>query len=84
MNKFPQFTIEHIKAIKQRYETELMRQPNVVGVGIGLVEEKETGQAGPGIVITVKETVPLSALPTELDGAPVQVLTVGTLRGLGA
>jgi len=89
MSAYPRFNIEQVRAIKQRHEAELMYLAggdNVIGVGIGLVEwdPKTKREQSPGIVITVKRAIPAGILPTELDGAPVRVMEVGTLRGLGA
>ena len=78
-------TIEQVMAIKRRHEAALMRRPNVVGVGVGLVETAAGFQpAIPGIVITVRQAPAASAFPAELEGAPVQVLEIGTPRGQNA
>jgi hypothetical protein len=76
------FTIQEVIAVKRRHEDELMSRPNVVGVGVGLVGGTDDAQAGtPGIVVTVRRVQPEGALPAELEGVPVQIREIGTLRG---
>jgi hypothetical protein len=80
--------LDHIRAVKDRYERELMRKKNVLGVGIGL--RKKGGVLTDETVLTVmvrhKEPRsvlrPTDVIPTELDGVPVDVQKVGTLRAL--
>lgn len=79
-----------IRAVKLAHEAELMRKANVVGVGIGLRqrEGKYTGEMA--LVVSVTHKVPLDELdpwdviPEEIDGIPVDVQAVGTLRALAA
>lgn len=78
-----------IRAVKSAHEAELMRKANVVGVGIGLRqrEGKYTGEVA--LIVSVTHKVPLDELdpwdviPEEIDGVPVDVQAVGTLRALG-
>ena len=80
--------LDRIRAVKDRYERDLMRKKNVLGVGIGL--RKRGGMLTNETVLTVmvRQKEPLCALrpgdvvPTELDGVSVDVQDVGTLRAL--
>ncbi len=75
-----------IEAVKSRYEAELMRKANVVGVGVGLRQVSGLITDDPAVVVSVTQKVPLSQLdphdiiPRELDGVPVDVQIVGELR----
>ena len=76
------------QAVKARYEKELMRKRNVVGVGVGFQERagKETGAVC--IVVSVRlklppdQLAPQDVIPTELDGVPVDVKATGAFRAL--
>ena len=78
--------LSQIQAVKAKYEHELLRKKNVVGLGIGLREKD--GKLTDEMVLTVmvRRKQPRSRLrtrdeiPTELDGVPVDVKEVGTLR----
>ena len=68
-----------IKAVKEQYEEQLMRIPNVTGVGIGEKGGKEV------IKVFVTHRVPESSLrpeeiiPETLDGFEVDVEDIGTV-----
>ena len=64
-----------IQEVKNKYVDELMRDPNVVSVGIGL---DETGQQA--IVLGLKQTATDQSLPMSLEGIPVITKVVGTLK----
>lgn len=78
--------LNRAKDVKARHEQELMRQPGVVGVGIGLRQRR--GQYHHDevcIVITVRRKLapadinPVELLPAELEGVPVDVQEVGDI-----
>ncbi len=75
-----------IEAVKSRYEAELMRKANVVGVGVGLRQVSGLTTDEPAVVVSVTRKAPMSQLaphdviPRELDGVPVDVQVVGELR----
>jgi hypothetical protein len=72
-----------VAAVQARHERDLMRYPNVVGVGSGTRVRggKQTGE--PCLVVFVErklpeaELAPGAALPRELDGVPVDVVESG-------
>ena len=80
--------LDRLRRVKRKHEGELLRKRNVVGVGIGRRRSSpgETGE--PVIVVSVTHKVPRHQLrsndlvPQELDGVPVDVRSVGTLRPL--
>ena len=80
--------ISQIQAVKAKYEGELLRKRNVVGLGIGFREKdgKLTDQMVLTVMVRRKQPWfllrPRDQIPTELDGVPVDVKEVGTLRAL--
>ena len=79
---------ERLRIVKSLYETDLMSKANVVGVGIGLRQREGKSTGEPAIVVSVTHKVPPSlvdpedAIPSELDGVPVDVQVIGKLRAL--
>ncbi len=82
--------IARIRAVKLAHEAELMRKANVVGVGIGLRQRDGQYTGELALIVSVTHKVPLNELdpqdviPEEIDGIPVDVQAVGTLRALAA
>lgn len=66
-----------IKVVKDKYEAQLLQMAGVVSVGIGL--DKNGQQA---IIIGLDGPNPNTEarLPTELEGYPVRVQTVGQIK----
>ena len=83
--KIPGNDLAYVKSVKAKYEVQLMRQPNVVGIGIGLVPKfalpPAPSQRTLGLIVNVssKPTDP-NLIPTELDGVPVSVKETKTIR----
>lgn len=81
-------SLENLRAIKDLHEADLMRKANVVGVGLGFRQRDGEPTSEPAIVVSVTHKLPLSlvdpddAIPSELDGVPVDVQVVGKLRAL--
>ncbi len=83
--KIPGNDLAYVKSVKAKYEIELMRQPNVVGIGIGLVPKAALppapAQRTLGLIVNVsaKPDDP-RVIPFELDGVPVAVKETKTIR----
>jgi hypothetical protein len=81
-----QSAFERAQAIKRIYERELMARANVVGVGVGLRQRRGAPEDKVALIVMVTRKVPRSQLaaediiPSELDGVPVDVQEVGTVR----
>jgi hypothetical protein len=79
---------DHILAVKAKYEEQLLRKRNVVGVGIGL--RQRDGQWTDEQVLTVMVRRKrswfalrfLDRIPDRLDGVPVDIQEVGDLQAL--
>jgi hypothetical protein len=82
--------IEEIKAIKDRYEDDLLRKKNVVGLGIGYKEVGGQGSDELSLVVMVRKKEPPSQLdaadlvPSEIEGVPVDVQEVGEIVALSS
>jgi hypothetical protein len=82
----PDVEVEKVLDIKARYEGELLRKANVVGVGIGFRQVGGQFTSEPALVVNVTHKVPYSQLapddliPTQIEGVPVEVQTVGQIR----
>ena len=80
--------LDRLRRVKTRHESELMRKANVVGVGVGFRRRSGKPTDEPAIVVSVTHKVPRSLLdagdvvPRQLDGVPVDVEAVGSLRAL--
>ena len=82
--------IEEIRAIKDRHEAGLLKKKNVVGLGIGYkeVEGQETGLLSLVVMVRKKESPSqldaTDTIPTEIEGAPVDVKEVGKIVALSS
>ena len=78
--------MEHIRAVRARYEAELLEKENVVSVGIGLPMHEGQPVGEPGIVVSVTRKVAVSELapedliPHELEDVRVWVEEIGQPR----
>jgi hypothetical protein len=81
-----QVAVERAQAVRNAYQAELMKKPNVVGVGVGLRHTGGQRTDQVAVVVMVDRKVPLAQLrpqdrlPGEIDGVPVDVKEVGELR----
>jgi hypothetical protein len=81
-----QSAYEKARAVKLAYEDELMTKTNVVGVGVGLRQEGGESKRTVALVVMVTHKVPKAQLapkdiiPSEIDGVPVDVQAVGTIK----
>jgi len=82
--------MRRLRDLKSKYEADLMRKANVVGVGIGFRHRRGRRTDQLALVVSVTHKVPISQLdaedivPRELDGVPVDIEAVGTLRAFNA
>ena len=80
--------IERIKAIKDRYQDELLKKKNVVGLGIGYKEVggQKTDQLSLVVMVRKKEPHsqqnPQDIIPPEIEGVTVDVKEVGEIVAL--
>ena len=76
---------ERAASVKEAFEKQLLAQPNVIGVGIGLRdrEGKLTDEIVLVVMVTIKlprtEIEPDDFIPTEIEGVPVDVQEVGEI-----
>ena len=81
-------TLSRAQAVKARHEKELMRKRNVVGVGVGFRKRAGKMTDEVCIVVSVRQKLPRAqlapqdAIPTVLDGVPVDVQVTGAFRAL--
>ena len=81
-----QAALERAQAVKRAHEEELMSKANVVGVGIGLLEQSGVRTGAVGLVVMVTEKLPQTQLapgdviPAEIEGVPVDVQEVGKVK----
>ena len=80
--------IQRALDVKRRHEQELLRKANVVAVGVGFCRRGGVATKEVGIVVSVKNKVPLSelkprdVLPAQLEDVPVDVVETGEIRAL--
>ena len=78
--------IEHIHAVKARYEAALLEKENVVSVGIGFPLREGQPVGEPGIIVSVTrkvaahELAPEDLIPRQLEGVRVWVEEIGQPR----
>ena len=77
--------IKRVSELKVLVEDELLRKPNVVGVGVGLRQKdgEFTDEVALVVMVSKKfpgiELEPEDRIPEEIDNVPVDVLEVGEL-----
>jgi hypothetical protein len=80
--------VQRALEVKRRHEQELLRQANVVAVGVGYGRRGGVPTREVCIVVSVKNKVPLSELtpreviPAQIEGVPVDVVETGEIRAL--
>ena len=80
--------VQRALEVKRRHENELLRQPNVVAVGVGF--RTRAGQPTDEVCIVVSVTRKQPAaqlkrgevLPASLEGVPIDVVETGVIRAL--
>ncbi len=75
--------VERASAVQERYADELLRKPNVVGVGVGFATQAGRSTGEIGLIVMVDHKLPAAQLapeeiiPSELDGVRVDVQETG-------
>jgi hypothetical protein len=78
--------VQHALDVKRRHEAELLRQPNVVAVGVGYRLRGGQSTTEVCIVVSVTQKLPLTqltrgaALPQKLEDVPVDVVESGVIQ----
>ncbi len=78
--------IQHAQEVKRRHEAELLRKPNVVGVGVGYRTRGGQPTDEVCIVVSVTRKVPASqlkrqeVLPASVEGVAIDVVETGVIR----
>lgn len=68
-----------IESVKQKYETSLMRLPNVTGVGIGEKEGKVVIKVFVAHKVPESDLKPQEIVPKELEGYGTSVEVIGDI-----
>jgi hypothetical protein len=80
---------EKARAVKEKFETELLKLENVVGVGIGLRKKDGIYTDEVALVVMVRkkmleiELAQADLIPQELEGVKVDVQEIGEVRAGG-
>jgi hypothetical protein len=78
--------VQHALDVKRRHEAELLRQPNVVAVGVGYRTRGGLPTSEVCIVVSVTQKIPAAdlkhnaALPKTLEDVPIDVVASGVIR----
>ena len=81
-------SVQRALDVKRRHEQELLRKANVVAVGVGHCRRGGVQTDEVGIVVSVKEKVPLARLkprdviPSQIEDVRVDVVETGEIRAL--
>ena len=71
-----------------RHTADLLRESNVIGVGVGYKEKGGQKTDTPNLVVMIRKKIPLSklkardAVPPEIDGVTTDVREVGEIKTL--
>jgi hypothetical protein len=80
--------VQRALEVKRRHESELLRKPNVVAVGVGFRTRAGHSADEVCIVVSVSRKLPVAqlkqaeALPASLEGVPIDVVETGVIRAL--
>lgn len=69
-------TYQQVRAIKEQHTDEFMKNPEVTGIGVGKLP---TGEFCIVLYVRRSESKHIGNLPDALEGAPVQVLAIGSV-----
>jgi hypothetical protein len=68
-----------IESVRQAFEPNLLRLPNVVSVGLGEKDGRQVIQVGVARKVPASALGPGERIPRALEGYPVEVVEVGLL-----
>jgi hypothetical protein len=71
--------IKQATEVKARHEIALLERPGVIGVGVGLRQHQ--GKPTDQVAIIVMVEQPISDLPQEIEGFPVDILNTDMISG---
>ncbi|MBJ8113835.1 hypothetical protein JDS99_30535 [Bacillus cereus group sp. N6] len=66
-----------LEKVIRKYEVDLLRLPNVVGVGMGILHEKEVVQVFVSKKVRRCQLKEEDIIPTQLDTYPTNIIEVG-------
>jgi hypothetical protein len=78
--------VQHALDVKRRHESELLRKPNVVAVGVGFCTRGGQPTSEVCIVVSVTQKIPAAdlkhheVLPAMLEDVPIDVVETGVIR----
>jgi hypothetical protein len=78
--------VQRALEVKRRYESELLRKPNVVAVGVGFRTRAGQSTTEVCIVVSVTRKQPATqlkrgeAVPASLEEVPIDVVETGIIR----
>ncbi len=69
--------LEQIKAVKKKYETEWLKLPSVIGVGIGVLDDGRMG-----VIVSIKspDDRVRAAIPKMVEGVSIETKVSGTIE----
>ena len=70
-------TVDELRAVKRKYSADLLRRPGVCGVDINI---EKSGKANITVHLDSKGTEIRAALPSALDGYPIEYVYTGPVR----
>jgi len=82
-------TFKRVLAVKAAHQDELLTKTNVLGIGIGYHQSDDEHSESIALIVLVREKKPLTELdshdilPNQIDGVPVVVRAVGSIRAHG-
>ena len=85
----PNNQIAKVTQVQAKYADDIMAKANVVGIGVGMIQNGDEITNEVGLVVLVSQKVPLETLaeadiiPKEIDGVPVDVQETGVFSAGG-
>lgn len=80
LHPLPQDEVLRAVAVKDSHLEQLMADPGIIGVGVGVSNDNPEEAA---VVLFVEQSAPIRLLPPQIDGARTKVITTDALRAYG-